>query len=159
VTLTDIQVHAGTPDEVMAWWSGENRVGWPAVGTTTCVWLTLKDKAVLQAECLQDAPGALVVVLFQTGLSDAPDGVFPWLSRYLLAASHRRQPVHLVLAGGRVSCNQAVWQAYLTLSTPGHPPVRRLLVFILLATVVAGKGLLSTVARGLLALWRRKWTR
>ncbi|MEG0866465.1 MAG: hypothetical protein RSG77_05365 [Hafnia sp.] len=135
----EMHIEACSVSDVLDWL---NDVGplknLPAVELSTNHWFTLNGSNVVRLETLQKKNGPVVIILYQSGLVDQPEKVWPELQFYALQAAHAGERLWLVLAGGMLLQREVVWRQNLSFATPGKPPLGRLLAFGLLLSVLCG---------------------
>lgn len=122
----DIRIVALSPDTLDAWLQA---VPPSAEGTdNTCQWITLSGRRPVDVRTLPGGPATPTIILYQVGAMTPPEAVWPMLACPGWQASARHLPLNVVLTGDHPQASCAAWTDWITLTTPGQPPLFRLLL-------------------------------
>lgn len=156
---SDIRILVSATIDILDWLNG---VGGgtllPDANTVSTVWCTLHNEKIVRCEKFQKQTGSAVIVLHQLGVQTPPEIIWPEIHSHILQMLHSGEPIWLVLTGGMTLQREIIWQRYLDLTTPGDPPLVRLIIEGMITALLLGMPyyLLRILARvnGRMRTWK-----
>lgn len=142
--MTQINVLNAPLTTVHSWAEGNSEAlsSLSGINDTCTVWITLCDDRIVETREMTEAGPTypLVFIIYQNGMQEAPEKIWPMCLHYINAVARNTQQVDLILTGEMISHRYAEWVNWLNFVSDTPLPLRRLLLLSVLKIIAYGNG-------------------